>query len=249
MSDAGDIAANAEAIAPDGAAAQDGRALHLLLCVGYALHGLGQPVTLNDLQATAPLTRPLALSSVIPLLRRIGYQATVVDAAAYDPETLPQPFLFMRAQDRSFHTVLQSADGAFTVMDPATKAQAVWRCQDLRQGQILLLKRQADEAGESWKEAVLRRVRGVLGSAILASVLINLFQLATPLASMVIFNKVLGHQALSTLQVVAIGAAIIYCFEALVRTMRGYISVHTGARLDAEIGGRLMAHLLRLPLR
>jgi ABC-type bacteriocin/lantibiotic exporter with double-glycine peptidase domain len=104
-------------------------------------------------------------------------------------------------------------------------------------------------AGGFWRSALLHRVRGVLWQIGLASVVINLLALATPLFMMTVYNKVINHAALQTLDVLAIGMVTLVGFELLLRALRGYITAHTGARLEAAIGGDVMRHIVHLPLR
>ena len=85
-----------------------------------------------------------------------------------------------------------------------------------------------------WRSTLLRRVRGVLWQIGLASVVINLLALATPLFMMTVYNKVINHAALQTLDVLAIGMVTLVAFELLLRALRGYITAHTGA----TAGGR-----------
>ena len=92
-------------------------------------------------------------------------------------------------------------------------------------------------------------VRGVLWQIGLASVVINLLALATPLFMMTVYNKVINHAALQTLDVLAIGMVTLVAFELLLRALRGYITAHTGARLEAAIGSDVVHHLLHLPYR
>ena len=92
-------------------------------------------------------------------------------------------------------------------------------------------------------------MRGVLWQIGLASVVINLMALATPLFMMTVYNKVINHAALQTLDVLAIGMVTLVGFELLLRALRGYITAHTGARLEAAIGSDVLHHILHLPYR
>ena len=94
----------------------------------------------------------------------------------------------------------------------------------------------------------MRGVRGVLWQIGLASVVINLLALATPLFMMTVYNKVINHGALQTLDVLAIGMVTLVGFELLLRALRGYIAAHTGAKLEAAIGSELVHHLLAAAL-
>lgn len=85
--------------------------------------------------------------------------------------------------------------------------------------------------GLGWLPA---RVRGVLWQIALASVVINLLALATPLFMMTVYNKVINHAALHTLDVLAIGMVTLVGFELVLRALRGYVTAHTGARVEAR---------------
>jgi len=87
-----------------------------------------------------------------------------------------------------------------------------------------------------------------LAHVVFASILINFLALGAPLVTLVIFNKVLPHEALSTLNIIVIGALGLYFFDAVLRGARSYITIHTGARIDAHLGSEVIAHLLHLPL-
>ncbi|MFO1073470.1 MAG: peptidase domain-containing ABC transporter [Geminicoccaceae bacterium] len=92
-----------------------------------------------------------------------------------------------------------------------------------------------------------QRLRGTLWQIGLASVVINLLALATPLFMMTVYNKVINHAALQTLDVLAIGMVTLVGFELVLRTLRGYVAAHAGARLEHAIGAEVVEHLMHLP--
>jgi len=68
-----------------------------------------------------------------------------------------------------------------------------------------------------WFWGTLRKSRGIFASVLLSSVLINLFVLATPLFTMNVYDKVVPNDAIETLWVLALGIAIVFFFDALLR--------------------------------
>ncbi len=98
-------------------------------------------------------------------------------------------------------------------------------------------------------ERIGARLRPVFWEIAVASVMINLLALATPLFMMTVYNQVIGHGALRTLDVLAIGMVTLFAFDAALRLLRGYVVSHAGARIDAAVGGDVVQHLLHLPLR
>ncbi len=106
---------------------------------------------------------------------------------------------------------------------------------------------QAEESA-SVAERIRSRLRPVLAEIGIASAVINLLALATPLFMMTVYNKVIGHNALRTLDVLAIGMVTLFLFDAGLRLLRSHVMSHAGARIDAAVGGDVVEHVLRLPL-
>lgn len=84
---------------------------------------------------------------------------------------------------------------------------------------------------------------------LLASLAIQLVGLSTPLLTQVIIDKVLVHQTLSTLTVVAAALLAFLAFNTAMGWIRQYLVVHTGNRVDAVLGDHVFGHLLKLPAR
>ncbi|MEO8754210.1 MAG: peptidase domain-containing ABC transporter [Casimicrobiaceae bacterium] len=103
--------------------------------------------------------------------------------------------------------------------------------------------------GFSWFIAELARHRSVWRDVLLASLVIQLIALATPLCSQVIIDKVIVHQTTSTLVVIASALAIFVLFGGALGWVRQYLVTHTGNRVDAVLGAAVFRHLMRLPLR
>jgi len=117
---------------------------------------------------------------------------------------------------------------------------------------IMLTKRAAlDDTGRrfdiTWFWGAVHKYRTILYEVLIASFVIQLFALATPLIFQTVIDKVLVHRGLSTLQVLVAGLALISIFDATLSGLRGYLFTHTSNRIDVELGSRIFRHLLRLP--
>jgi ABC-type bacteriocin/lantibiotic exporter with double-glycine peptidase domain len=99
------------------------------------------------------------------------------------------------------------------------------------------------------RRLLLRRLRRPLVEIAVASAVINLLALATPVFMMTVYNKVIGHGALATLDVLAIGMLTLLGFELALRSLRGVVASRAGGRLDALIGHEVVHHLLAMPYR
>ena len=103
--------------------------------------------------------------------------------------------------------------------------------------------------GFSWFVPELMRHRTIWRDVLLASFAIQIVALAAPLCTQVVIDKVIVHQTLSTLTVIALALGIFVVFNAVMTWVRQYLVLHTGNRVDAVLGARTFDHLLRVPLR
>jgi len=81
-----------------------------------------------------------------------------------------------------------------------------------------------------------------------ASLLLNLFGLATPIFTQNIVDKVLVHQNISMLNIMLIGMLIVAVFRILTMIVRQYLIVHVGMKIDLRMLVQFYKHLLALPL-
>ena len=102
--------------------------------------------------------------------------------------------------------------------------------------------------GFSWFLPSIWRYRKPLANVLLASLFVQLFALVTPLFFQAIVDKVVVHKGYSTLAVLVGGLAVLGIFDVSLQYLRSYALSHTTNRIDVELGRRLFAHLLRLPL-
>jgi ATP-binding cassette, subfamily B, bacterial HlyB/CyaB len=77
---------------------------------------------------------------------------------------------------------------------------------------------------------------------------LQVFALITPLFFQVVMDKVLVHRGFTTLDVIAVGLAVVVVFEVTLNALRSYVFAHTTSRIDVELGAKLFRHLLSLPL-
>jgi ATP-binding cassette, subfamily B, bacterial HlyB/CyaB len=100
----------------------------------------------------------------------------------------------------------------------------------------------------SWFIPAVVKYRKQFGEVIAASFFLQILALITPLFFQVIIDKVLVHNGLSTLDVLAIGLLLVAFFEVTLGGLRAYLFSHTTNRVDVELGARLYHHLQRLPI-
>ena len=107
----------------------------------------------------------------------------------------------------------------------------------------------ADDARpRRWFWGVMARNWAVYGHVALAAVFVNLFALATPLFIMTVYDRVVPNNVIDTLLVLAIGVGLVYVFEFVVKTLRGYYIDVAGKRADVALAGGIFDHVLDIQM-
>lgn len=149
-------------------------------------------------------------------------------------QTSPElmPIDVARAQCAPFMLLVAESD------PPATESGAQQR----------LSAEQKEKFGFSWFLPELLRHKAIWRDILLASLAIQLLGLSTPLFTQAIIDKVIAHHSESTLIVLGVALVVFMFFTSSMSWLRQYLILHTGCRIDAVLGEKVMRHLLRLPL-
>ena len=213
----------------------------------------------------ATLARELAVtgtSGANDLLRAaksLGLKARVVPVRDDSKlATLPAPSIAVFV-DGSFAVFGgPMGDGTFRLVDPvafSARSVSTEELLDQTDGRFILVQRRFSGPGASPKSFGLRwflpaiwRYRHAFGHVLIASLVVQIFALITPLFFQVVVDKVLAHRSYSTLIVLVVGLAAVGLFDVVLQYLRTYALSHTTNRIDVELGRRLFRHLLNLPL-
>jgi len=103
--------------------------------------------------------------------------------------------------------------------------------------------------GFSWFTPELLKHKKIWRDVLLASLIIQLLALGTPLFTQAIIDKVIVHRTESTLMVIAFAMAVFMIFSTLLTWIRQYLVLHTGNRVDAVLASEVFNHLFKLPPR
>ena len=211
------------------------------------------------------LKRELALSDdecrpddILRAAKIVGLRARKIQKiSAKRLSSLPTPCI-LKLKSGAYVVYGGSREGQHRVVDPVTRIDRVITLKELYaevEPMAVLLTRRLGGAGvdpESfgfhWFWPSIWRYRKPIGHVLLASLVVQIFALISPLFFQVVIDKVLSHRSYSTLFVIVIGLALIGLFDVLLQYLRAYALNHTTNRIDVELGQRLFAHLMRLPL-
>ncbi len=99
-----------------------------------------------------------------------------------------------------------------------------------------------------WFWGTLARAKGIYASVFLASIMINLFVLSTPLFTMNVYDRVVPNHAVETLWVLASGVAIVYLFDTTLRFIRNYLLDVAGKKSDIIMSSILFEQVMNLKM-
>ncbi|MEA1914551.1 MAG: type I secretion system permease/ATPase [Campylobacterota bacterium] len=99
-----------------------------------------------------------------------------------------------------------------------------------------------------WLWGSIKIVRHVYRDVIIASLLINLFVLSTPLFTMNVYDRVIPNNATDTLWILAIGVVVIYMIDILLKFLRSYFLETAAKKTDVIASSIIFEKVLDLKM-
>lgn len=124
-------------------------------------------------------------------------------------------------------------------------AQSLWRLNARER----LPEQELERFGWSWFFSAFTSRKKVIRDVLVASFLIQVVALTLPLATQAIVDKVIAHQAVSTLTVLGVGIALFALFSACMAWLRQTFLLRLANVVDGELSRQVLTHLFKLPLR
>ncbi len=105
-----------------------------------------------------------------------------------------------------------------------------------------------DKEKSHWFWGTLRRSSDIYRDVIIASIVINLFVLASPLFTMNVYDRVVPNNATDTLWVLAIGVVVIYVIDMFLKLTRAYFLEIAGKKSDVIMSSLIFEKVLDLKM-
>ncbi|MBR1693078.1 MAG: type I secretion system permease/ATPase [Lachnospiraceae bacterium] len=196
------------------------------------------------------------IKDILIAARKSKLKAKHVKVKREDLKELALPAM-IRCRDGSFAILLRAAEDKVLVafsQESAPKVIPSAEFDSLYSGDAILLvpRRLQDRElrfGIKWFIPTIVKYKGPLFQVLLAAFVMQLLGIFSPMITQSVIDKVLTHNSLSTLDVLAVGLIIITVFEAALSIARNYVFSHTTSKIDVILSCRLFKHLFALPLR
>ena len=223
----------------------------------------GNPCSAEALSAGLPLTGINLTPELLPqAASRAGLSAKLVRKGLNELPSMLLPCILMLKDKKAI--VLQELnieENKAIVSLPETGGEEQLSIEQLESsfvGYLFLIKQQyrgdrhfdvnVDSAKEHWLWQKIKNTSSIYRDVIIASVMVNIFALVSPLFVMNIYDKVVPNLAFESLWVLAIGASIAYIFDFVLKQLRGYLIDVAGKKIDIEVSSKLFAKVIGTPL-
>jgi subfamily B ATP-binding cassette protein HlyB/CyaB len=224
--------------------------------LALALRLLGIVADPGRIQHDMGKSAPLSEAELLGAARKFAVKAKAVNSSLRRLAKVPLPAL-AQLRTGDFVVIGKVTEQGVLIQghnDPTPELLPTAAFNGQWNGRLILIAKRAplDDTGRrfdiTWFWGAVGKYRRILYEILIASFVIQLFALATPLIFQVVIDKVLVHRGLSTLEVLVVGLGLIAVFDAVLSGLRTYLFSHTSNRIDVELGARIFRHLLRLPL-
>jgi ATP-binding cassette, subfamily B, bacterial HlyB/CyaB len=200
--------------------------------------------------------RPLDPDDILRLAKRIDdVRAKLVSVPVDGLATQPLPALARTHEDDWF--IIGKVDGeAALIQRPYAGVErfSMEALSSLWSGDLILITTRESVGGAlakfdvRWFIPQIVKYRRLIGEVLLVTFALNLLGLAAPLFFQNVIDKVLVHNTLATLQVLAFGFIAVSIWETAFGWLRTRLYSETSQKIDVELGAKLFRHMLGLPL-
>lgn len=224
----------------------------------------GQERTPESLLTGLPVHGRLAPDQALRALREAGFNAGLVQRSVAELHHLLLPaVLLLKEGDACIVVVRHAADAKrYDIVMPGREHHACSAHEDELAaeytGLALVATPQPRAASVNagvdavhdpathWLWGTLRRFVPHYRASLLASMLSNLLMLVTGMATSVIYDKVIPHQAMTTLSALAVASALAMVFDLVARQLRAHLIDSAGRKADLIVGATLFRQTLAL---
>ncbi|WP_076420638.1 type I secretion system permease/ATPase [Colwellia sp. UCD-KL20] len=223
----------------------------------------GNPCSAEALIAGLPLSSNNITPELLPqAASRAGLSAKLVRKGLNELPSMLLPCILMLKDKKS--CVLQELnieENKAIVTLPETGGEERLTIEELESnfvGYLFLIKQQyrgdrnfdvhINDSTEHWLLQHIKGAAPIYRDVIIASIMVNIFALVSPLFVMNIYDKVVPNLAFESLWVLAIGAGIAYIFDFILKQLRGYLIDVAGKKIDIEVSSKLFAKVIGIPL-
>lgn len=243
----------------------------LLVCLSIYTQRYGKSFSIDALTADLPVAPGKATAEMFSAHKSKAVFSRAAARAGYKSKLVQRPFekisplvlpaiLVLKGQKACILEEIDSTRTKAKIILPDEDETELWTdIEKLKHeylGFAFYLKKEFDYGErrdplihtekESWFWGSLKHSKKIYSDVLIASLVINLFVLASPLFTMNVYDRVVPNNATETLFALAIGVIIVYIFDILLKFARSYFLEMAGKKSDVIISSILFQKILNL---
>lgn len=235
----------------------------LLDCLILLTEHFGNPCSADALTAGLSISGAQLAPELVPqAAARAGLSARLSQKGLDElPKMLLPCILLLKDQKACVLQELDFKQDKAVISMPETGGEAqltIAELEALYVGYLFLVKQQyhgdrefdlhLHETEKHWLWETVKSAAPIYRDVIIASILVNLFALVSPLFVMNVYDKVVPNLAFESLWVLAIGGLIAYVFDFIMKQLRSYLIDVAGKKIDLQTSAKLFAKVIGMPL-
>lgn len=239
-------------------------------------HRYGEDISKDELTAGLPHPQDsssldmLSFSQAQTLFERVahraGFRATLVDRGLDEILDLHLPVILLLDKGQSCILEAISSDGqkmkviypSSSPSNPLEEWVDISKLSSHYTGYLFMLKKELDDKdgatfawhhrGKHWFWDTIKLSLPIYKDVLLASLLINLFVLATPLFTRNVYDRVIPNSATETLAVFAVGVLIVYILDASLKFIRSRLLEIAAKKSDVIMSSIIFERVLDMKM-
>ena len=226
-------------------------------CLVMIARHWGKSLAVNRVRDIANVSRSGAsLRSLAAAAENIGFSSKPVKAS-FDKLAQQSLPAIIHWEGKHYIVVYEINKKHVIVCDPAIGQRKIphaefkekWSGYALLLQPTLRLKEAKEESSGVWRfYELIKPHYAVLFEVFMASILLQIFGLITPLFTQFLLDKVIVQGSISTLNAVGLGLLIFGFFSIAVNAVRSYLLYHTANRISVAMLVGFLKHTFSLPL-
>jgi ATP-binding cassette subfamily C protein LapB len=194
-----------------------------------------------------------------------GFSSQLVKRKLKDIPSLVLPvILSLKDDDACVLIDINHGEGVAEIISPslgeAPMEITIEKLEEEYMGYVFFLKKKyggfgqdktfgSDVKAGGWFFGTLMNFKGIYGRVLLATFLINIFVIAGPLFTMNVYDRIIPHNAIDTLWVLAIGIGLVYIFDLILKHIRTYFLETAAKKSDIILSSMLFEQAMNLKLK
>jgi ATP-binding cassette, subfamily C, bacterial LapB len=223
---------------------------------------LQNPCTADSLLAGLPLVNNrLTPELFIKAAERVGFAAVPVQRSIQKISSLVLPAVLLLTNNQTCILVAKNQQQCTVVNPLLGDGEITIDVEELEReytGRAFLVQQhyrhdqRAEHSGvqpaEHWFWDVIFKSWPIYIEVLVASLLINVFALASPLFIMNVYDRVVPNQAIETLWVLAIGVITVFAFDFVIKMLRGYFIDAAGKQADVVLSATIFSKIMGIKM-